>query len=174
LEGPLVFLRLAVDSLLSLSRITVDAGCPEPRWEVDIGRNDGDAIVNGFYDAGPVPGARGIRWTGEAAECRFCIGPALGDYRVRLRVLVGFRPPSAPDMNLSLTVNDHRLEKGVLLPMKGLAMDYEAEVPADVLRPGNNRLQIATTGWVPADHGVGTDRRRLGVAVDRIVVEPLR
>jgi hypothetical protein len=128
---------------------------------VDVGRNDSAHLVSGWHPLEHVPYP--IRWTSEASEFllrtagrqTLCIeAVALGRRSVKGRVEMTGQRLGSFDI-------DDRGWRKLRFPL-----------PAAGSRSSVQRGRIVTESpWSPASSGLGSDTRRLGIAVRRISAE---
>jgi glycosyltransferase involved in cell wall biosynthesis len=108
----------------------------------------------------------GIRWTGGDAEL---VVSARDGGRVPVTVLLGrYLPPAAAPREVTAEVDGVTVGRAVVdVPTsrrdrrRSVALTFTVEVPAG----GSVRVDLRCPSWVPAEVGIGTDRRPLGVPV---------
>jgi hypothetical protein len=123
---------------------------------------DGDVLLRTGWYGVEGAGPQAFRWT--EGECKFLLAVD-GD---RLCVeLAADRPPGSPPVEVTLTSLDRELG-GARVASGGDWQVIGVAVPADFPRgPAQLRLRVGDV-WRPADAGIGTDTRVLGVRVRRI------
>jgi len=143
--------------------------CESP-YVVDVGTLDIHAIQEGFYGKDAV-GDRSVRWTGEEALLKLPCIPTTDSRTLRLVLEVaGLRPVELSPASLEVYVG------GVLVGRFSVANDFQEvqmDLPGSVLEEEGGHVRLVSDIWIPAEHGVGSDGRDLGVLLDTIVVSSL-
>jgi glycosyltransferase involved in cell wall biosynthesis len=131
---------------------------------------DGDATVtygDGFY----LPeraSMRTIQWTAGDATLVVTAG---GDRRgeVPVVVLLGrFVPPAVAPLEVEAEVDGDVVGRATVTAPTSRADRRRSVALAfqiDVERGGSRTVRLRTTSWVPSEHGIGSDTRRLGVPI---------
>lgn len=118
------------------------------------------AFVDGFYRASTNARGRTTRWTDRRAE----LSIPLAETRDRTVRITARAAPD--DLRVSAFWN------GAPLGTQPLARRWSEiswQVPADLQRPGTNRLELLASHTVHTDR----DRRSLGVQIERVDVDPV-
>lgn len=143
---------------------------------VDIGSEDDNFwLIRGFHDREygrerkPI---RNWRWTtGQAEVLVLTEAPGVG-VALSVHVLPDVRPdPVSPAFyfnGLPLSPSEHTEETG------SSTVDYRLVVPPDMVTGRVNRLTLSCPVWSPAETLGSPDKRKLGIAVDRIHIRQLR
>ncbi len=134
--------------------------------QVDVGSFYDRVYIAGMHEHESTPDGQTFRWTTERARVRF---PALGA-RDRLLVLRlhGYRPAGRPSPQVRVLVND--LSLATLQPGPNWE-EARLFLPAEV-GGASPEIVLEAETFVPAEVGAGGDPRALGVALDRVRLEP--
>ncbi len=150
------------------------AGCPlvmqsksrggEIDDHVTVGVNDFHQLTRGWHELELLP--EPIRWTSDAAE--FLIRAGRGE-QLFVEAIVWGSGKVERTVHVRVEVSGRELGNLVVNSADGwsrLAFRLPAAMPDGAV---HGRI-VTDEAWVPADHGVGGDTRRLGIAVRRIAV----
>lgn len=161
-----------------LKWLTVTRVEPKRIFHGDIGKTGDDYIpIQGLHRAESLPG-KGcyFRWTTDRASVRVIL--AKDDSPAR--IMVGYFDENRPGP-LGPTPVPQFFFNGV--EFEGEVSDSEISgykyveaaftVPPEVVRDEVGTLEIVTSAWVPGEHGMGKDRRRLGIMLHSITAERL-
>jgi hypothetical protein len=161
-------------------------------FEVALGQpGDEPFVADGFApqpdDAVELPFP--TRWTGPYAAIPLPVKRSEGPARLRVEYFVGARPrevkPALPRFLLNgRALTGRKTEERVRFgrPGEGSASAMEVvaslqrvtevfDVPSGVVRGALDVLEIESETWVPAESGVSSDTRELGVMLHRIALE---
>ncbi|MCJ7737058.1 MAG: hypothetical protein MUQ10_07050, partial [Anaerolineae bacterium] len=142
----------------------------ESSYVVDVGTLDIHAIQEGFYGKDAV-GDRSVRWIGEDALLKLPCIPATDSGTIRLALEVAsLRPDELSPASLEVYLG------GVLVGRLSVDNDFHevvVDLPVSALEDQGGNVRLVSDTWIPAEHGVGLDRRDLGVLLDTIVVSAL-
>ncbi|HET9766634.1 MAG TPA: hypothetical protein VFS60_07295, partial [Thermoanaerobaculia bacterium] len=132
--------------------------------DVTVGVNDFHQLTKGWHELELLP--EPIRWTTDAAE--FLIRAGRGE-QLFVEAIVWGSGKAERTVHGRVEVSGRELGDLVVNSADGwsrLAFRLPAAMPDGAVR---GRI-VTDDAWVPADHGVGGDTRRLGIAVRRISV----
>ncbi len=134
---------------------------------VDVGDYYDRVYVSGFHDREPAPDGESFRWSTAGATVTFP-GVGVGGRRLSIR-MHGWRPEgwAAPEVRVS--VNDHYLGSAAA---GNTWQEYLFWVPPQAADGGTLRVTLQTDPFSPAESGLGSDPRMLGVAVTRVRLLP--
>jgi SAM-dependent methyltransferase len=136
------------------------------RPDLRIGCND-DIQSAGLHEIAEADGPL-VRWTGAADEAVVWLAPDFsGGGHLQVE---GTAPPAAAgdSVRLEAEVDDQRVSWDI--PCDGRPFTREAEVEVS---EGEQEIRLRTDRtWVPADVGLGADRRPLGIALSSVALEP--
>lgn len=138
-------------------------------FNLDIGDRD-DLYVVRFY-AKERSENRTIRWTGPLSYIALP-GLSGAEHEVVLTMHDGGRPAAAPPARVTVRFNGTIIGT---IDVKPGFQDYRLALAPDLARQAATatdpaQLTLESTVWVPRDYLGGTDTRRLGVMIDRVVV----
>ncbi len=142
---------------------------------VDVGGYYDRVYVQGFHDREPKLERDELRFRWGTAEATVLFPGVGARGRWLLVRMHGCRPACLPAPEVDILVNDRHLARITVGPPReqtGLWQEYRLWIPAQAAGQGTMRVTLETEPFVPADAGVGTDRRPLGVAVDRMELIP--
>jgi hypothetical protein len=136
-----------------------------PPISIDVGTLDTTYVVSGYYDKERL-GQRTVRWTdGDGLIKLPCVPANLGD-SLRLAITVAAsRPDGAEQPSVTVWVGETAWEP--------IAVSDGFEIAEYVVPTGElaaHGIRLVSDTWVPSEHGVSADGRRLGVLVDSITV----
>jgi len=138
---------------------------------IDVGTSgDEPFIQSGFYRREQMPSSETtFRWTTSGAEVRLFLRAPRSDLLLSLRCCSKFRPANAPAA-MALQFNHEPVPlTAISEPDDEGWTTFSARVPASLLHPTGNAVQILCNGWAPPT----ADQRVLGVMIDRIELRPL-
>lgn len=155
---------------LDLDRIVLHRVTADPVVTIDVGdESDTPFVGDGFFRREDTLGNRNARWTSDRAFVTLYLPPAKHDVRLRIRG-AGGRPPAAAPPDVRVLFNGRAAPPS---PSAALEEDviFQAVIPRRWVS-SSNVLEVSAAPWLPAEHGLGADTRRLGVLIDRIEVAP--
>lgn len=145
----------------------------DTRHAIDVGEYYDRVYLSGFHEREPPaevmlpPGGERYRWSEAQAEIVF---PGVGarDRLLSLR-LHGWRPEGLPGPEVQVFLNGRLLGRFVA----GLTwQEYRFSVPAEAVGAGTLRVGLEVAAFVPAEVGLGSDPRSLGLAVSQVELLP--
>jgi hypothetical protein len=140
------------------------------RIRVGEAPNDMAFINSDFYE--PETGPHGpYRWMGAKAQVYLYLPDVEEGGLLRISYSDP-HPASVPPAKPHLAVNGQALGDGTV-ETGGVWDTWSARIPAAALRPGVNRVDIATRAWVPLETVKGSrDHRALGVQLRAVELVP--
>ena len=151
---------------------------PERIFQGDIGKTGDDyTLIQGLHRSESLPG-KGchFRWTRDRARVRVILARDNSPTRITIGYFDENRPvPLGPTPVPRFFFNGIEFEGEVLgSDISGYQyVEVAFTVPAEVVRGEVSTLEIVTPTWVPEKHGMGKDRRRLGIMLHSITAEIL-
>lgn len=144
------------------------------RFEVMIGGDrDKLAIIDGMHARESVQGDPSThwRWTKGRARVRMVVDKGENPVRIAVMYFDANRPDAVgptptPDFRVNGTKVESRLSFCNVGGMK--AVEASLEVPAHVVQDEISILELVVPTWIPADHGIGADKRELGVMLHSV------
>jgi hypothetical protein len=132
---------------------------------VEVGDGDLSIAVDGLHGSEQM-GTAHARWTGAEARLLLPRVAASGEGLLTLRVAAP-RPAGVASPRLSLRLGGSEI--GETAPIGPGFTEVTVPLPAHVVKVLSERaaeLMLRAPTFVPAEHGMGADRRPLGIAVD--------
>lgn len=134
---------------------------------VDVGDYYDRVYVSGFHDREPAPDGESFRWSTAGATVSFPDVGARGRWlSIRMH---GWRPAGRPAAEVRVSVNDHYLGS---VAAGNAWQEYLFWVPPQAGDGGTLRVTLQTDPFSPAESGLGSDPRMLGVAVTQVRLLP--
>lgn len=157
----------------------------KPSYKIDVGSRLDEPFVSGFQPKEPGYKARDKDWDGFDYRWAFTsadnaatidskidlVGLGSQPLTVTLRV----SPGSNPSPSLKVIVNEKNQVPAqyLKLPASENLFELSFPVPPDWFPDGNLHLKLQSAAWTPAQVVPGSsDRRRLGILLDWVKVEP--
>jgi len=138
---------------------------------VEVGDGDLSIAVDGLHGS-ELMGTAHARWTGPSARLILPQLTASGEGLLTLRVAAP-RPAGIEGPRIAVRLDDRTI--GETVPVGPGFMEVAVPLPADVMETLSRRpveITLTSPTFVPAEHGMGDDRRPLGVALDWVRVSP--
>lgn len=136
-----------------------------PLIDIDIGRLDTQYIVDGFHEVETFADNVTLRWTTELATLNFAAQEGPVTIKVRAR---SYRPPGIEPANVIMSLDGQKV--GEFLPKTNDWSVFTFESKADPIS-GISKLQLETGTFNPADFGLNSDERHLGIMLDWITIQ---
>ncbi|OVE76448.1 hypothetical protein BVX97_01010 [bacterium E08(2017)] len=159
---------------LDLDRVIVSRVPIVNELEINVGSGDRAYIVDGFYKEEVFNGEYPVRWTYDRAIFDVRMLEPSKQMDLELRHVAGVRAKDAPSSDMEVMFNGERIEMAIVSESGGEGPRIETlqgTLRLEAFRPVTNMLEVRTSTWTPADYGATSDRRKLGIMLEKITIK---